>query len=421
MKRIILFAFLLATALTVSAQTTFSNVQAMSGWTPCTGCALGGSNANYTFKQDISSPSMSGHALLEGIRGGTPFSHVLAYKNLGSTTSATTQFVQEAYLLLDRPQNSNGFSIAGHQTLNGKNYRFSSQCSFNKGIWSVWNTKAGIWQATNVACNRPPANTWTHIVVETERTSDNREHFLTISVNGEKSFVNQYVYPESRSGNSIGMHLEVDGNATEAAYNGYWDKVSFTLPQGPPSSSPVPPSPPSPPDPGVSTPTYTLRGNSDSVTGSSSVTLDLVSTNYAGPVSFATSITSTSGAPLNLSASAPSIALTNGGTATTVLTITANAKAASHAPAIPWKSGGALVFGAVLLGAPLSVRRKRVLAVLLTALTISLAGVLMSCGGASSSSSTPTKAENIYTVSVTPTGSGTVTNPAPLLVRVTVR
>jgi hypothetical protein len=229
LKQSILVAFVLAMAFTASAQTTFSNIQAMSGWTACTACAQAGANANYVFQQGIKSPSMSGHALLEGIHGGTPFSHVLAYKNLGKTSSAITKFVQDAYLLLDKPQNANGFSMAGHQTINGKHYRFSTQCSFNKGIWSVWNTKAGKWQATNVACVRPPANTWTHIVLETERTPDSREHFLTISVNGKKSYINQYVYPELQSGSNIGVHLEVDGNSKEAPYNGYWDKVNFTV------------------------------------------------------------------------------------------------------------------------------------------------------------------------------------------------
>jgi len=229
LKRIFLFAFVLTIVLTATAQTTFKNVQAMSGWTPCTGCAKGEGNAMFVFQQGIASPSLDGQALLEGILGGTPFSHVLAYKSLGPTSSATTQFTQDAYLLIDTPLNANGFSMAGHQTLNGKHYRFSTQCSFNKGIWSVWNTKAGKWQATSLACIRPPANTWTHIVIQAERTPDNREHFLTISVNGQTHNVNQYVDPEVQSGNEIGVHLEVDGNFQEAPYNGYWDKVNFTV------------------------------------------------------------------------------------------------------------------------------------------------------------------------------------------------
>jgi hypothetical protein len=211
-----------------SSAKVYSNVQAMSGWTPCSACALGGGIANFTFKQ-VSSPSMSGTAIAESILGGDPYSHLLAHKNLGSTSSSIHHFIQDAYLRFDKPSNSNAFSIAGHQTVNGKHYRFSTQCSYNKGLWSIWDTKNGHWKSTGVACVRPSANTWQHIVIETERTSDGREHFISISVDGSKHYINMYVYPENGSGSSTGMHLEVDGNKSESPYTGYWDKVKFTV------------------------------------------------------------------------------------------------------------------------------------------------------------------------------------------------
>src|SRR6266702_4530984 len=170
----------------------FSNVQSMSGWKACTACAGGGSNASYTFQQGVASPSLSGSAIAESILGGTPFSHLLAYKNLGTTTSDVHHFIQDAYLRFNKPWNANGFSIAGHQTINGKHYRFSTQCSFIKGVWSVWDTSNKRWKSTGRACTRPAANTWEHITIETERTSDGREHFLTISVDGKTSYINQY-------------------------------------------------------------------------------------------------------------------------------------------------------------------------------------------------------------------------------------
>ena len=107
---------------------------------------------------------------------------------------------------------------------------------------------------------------------------------------------------------------------------------------------------------------YTLTTSTQSVSGSTSVTLELTSTNYAGTVSFATSVSSADGTASNVSASAPSVTLTNGGAGTSVLTIAANANAANHVPVAPWTSGGAVMFGAVLLGAPFTARRKRALA-----------------------------------------------------------
>lgn len=165
--------------------------------------------------------------------------------------------------------------------------------------------------------------------------------------------------------------------------------------------------------------TYALTTNALSVTGSANVTLSLYSTNYAGTVSFATTVTSSNGTASNVTASAPSVTLTNGGSASTVLTITASANAANHVPAARWPNGSLIVFGAVLLGAPFTLCRKRLLAVLLMAAAIALAGFSIACGGIS----TPNHSNipRSYTVTVTPTGTGTVTNPGPLTISVTVQ
>ena len=86
----------------------------------------------------------------------------------------------------------------------------------------------------------------------------------------------------------------------------------------------------------------------------------------------------------------------------------------------PWVAG--LV--AVLLSAPFTLRRKRVLAVLLTALTLLAAGFLISCGGGSKSSSstpTPQATARTYIVTVTPMGNPvSPTNPPPVTIAVTV-
>ena len=130
----------------------------------------------------------------------------------------------------------------------------------------------------------------------------------------------------------------------------------------------------------------------------------------------------TNGTASNVTAnlSPTSVTLTSNGNSTSTLTISANLSAAKRAPVAPWSSGGSIVLGAVLLGAPFSLRKKRALAVLPMALTISAAGFLMSCGGSGSSSST-TPAPRIYTVTVTPQGSGTLTNPSPVSITLTVQ
>ncbi len=164
-------------------------------------------------------------------------------------------------------------------------------------------------------------------------------------------------------------------------------------------------------------PSYTIAANLTSVTGSSSVTLTLSSTNYAGTVSFTTTVSASAGATGTVTASAPAVTLTNGGTGTSTLTITASpSSSANHVPRAPWAGGGLMALGVVLLGAPLTVRRKRALAVLLMAVAMVLAGFIISCGGSSQNTTGPS-----FSVTVTPTGSGTVTNPAPVAVSVSVQ
>jgi subtilase family serine protease len=168
-------------------------------------------------------------------------------------------------------------------------------------------------------------------------------------------------------------------------------------------------------------PTYTLGASSSSITisaGSNArFSLNLTATNFTGTVSFATSVSSINGTPSAVSASAPLVNFASGTTGNSTLTITTTASAVKHSPRLPWKSSGVVMFCSVLLGAPFTRRRKRALAVLLTALAILAACVLVGCSG-SGGSSTPSP--QTFTVTVTPTGSGTVINPAAISVTVIV-
>jgi hypothetical protein len=177
---------------------------------------------------------------------------------------------------------------------------------------------------------------------------------------------------------------------------------------------------------------YTLAATMPAVSmspGSSSMaTLTVSSSNYAGTVSFAMSVTSTDGTPSNVTATATPVTLAAGGTGTSTVTISTTASAANQTPAAPWNLGGtSVVFCAALLGLPFTLRRKRALTLLpLLLAAISLAGMLVGCGG--SAYSTPhTQAARSYIVTATPTGtvtpagSATVTNPSPVTITVTVQ
>jgi hypothetical protein len=159
----------------------------------------------------------------------------------------------------------------------------------------------------------------------------------------------------------------------------------------------------------VTAPAYTITPSSTSVSlsqgGSQAVTVTLASTTFAGTVS----LTATTSSPLiTASLSSGTATLAANGSSPVSLTITASSSAANHVPSMPW-TGGLIAFGAVLAGVPLVRRRKRVAAVLLTALAISTLGFLMSCGGGSGSGTTSPTSPRSYTVTISGTGGITST------------
>jgi hypothetical protein len=174
--------------------------------------------------------------------------------------------------------------------------------------------------------------------------------------------------------------------------------------------------------------TYTLTAKTSTVSMSAGANgtamLTLNSNNYAGTVSFTTSVTSSDGTPADVTASASSVALTPGSTGTSTVTITANSSAANHMPSTPW--GGDLVFGTAFIGLPFLLRRRRIAGLLFLMLAISLTGLLVACGGAGNTSkTTASQSARTYVVTATPTASSmasaAVTNPAPITITVTVQ
>ena len=213
---------------TVFAATTYSNIDTMSGWDSCTGCAGGGEAATFSMKQGVSSPSLDGKSMQFFVGGTVPFSHGLWWKRLSSNTTATN-FVFDMYYYMKEPQKSGGLEFAMNQSKDNKWYKFSTQCSWNRNEWRVWNSRDGGWVGTGIACNRPAANTWTHVVFEYKR-ANGKAVFVSITVNGKKSYVNKSFYPQSKtSSGSVGMHFQLNGNSKQDDYMVWADKMNATI------------------------------------------------------------------------------------------------------------------------------------------------------------------------------------------------
>ncbi len=209
-----------------STAKTFNHIEDMTGWGSCTTCAGGGANASYSWKQWQSSPSIDGSSGKLWVGGTTSFSHGLIWRRMGTSTSAT-HFVFDMYYQLDAPTHSQGLEFAANQSLSSGWYKFSTQCSFGSGVWKVWDSKNQGWVKTGIACTRPPARTWQHVVFEYAR-SGGKAVFVAITINGTKHYVNKSFYPQSKSGDgSIGIHFQVDGNSTQDDYTAWIDKLSL--------------------------------------------------------------------------------------------------------------------------------------------------------------------------------------------------
>ncbi len=215
-----------STASIPSYATAYHHIEDMSGWSSCTACAGGGGNAVYSITQHQSSPSLDGSSTKVFLGGTTPFSHALMWRRMGSASSAT-HFVLDMYYTIGNPSASQGLEFNANQALSSAWYKFSTQCNLAGGTWRVWDSKNGGWVNTGIACTRPPANTWQHVILEYQR-SGGKAVFVAITLNGKKSYVNKSFYPQAKSGDgSVGIHFQVDGNSTQTDYTTWIDKISF--------------------------------------------------------------------------------------------------------------------------------------------------------------------------------------------------
>ncbi|MBL0220068.1 MAG: hypothetical protein IPQ07_40150 [Myxococcales bacterium] len=165
---------------------------------------------------------------------------------------------------------------------------------------------------------------------------------------------------------------------------------------------------------------YTLATDTTTVSvrpgNTSTATLMLSSSNYAGTVSFTTSVTSSDGTAADVTATASSVSLVAGGSGTSTVTITTDASAAKDRPRMPWKIRVAGLFSLLML--PLAFQRRRRIGRVLLVLGVSLPFSLLACSGTDNISSNNAKT---YSVQVTPTASPAATDPASVTITVTVQ
>lgn len=228
----------------------FSQVQRGGGWSeygqgppnfvdcspsPCNGIS-------FWMGQEISSPSMSGHASEFNVGGKTPFSDALWNNHLIGTASSqgvpdTNQqlvstlhnFTYDVYFFgynLVLPQ-ALEFDI--NQFFDNMGFIFGHECRLAGGNeWDVFDNQKGQWIATGIPCN-PKSNQWNHLTIKVQRTSDNHLTYQSITLNGETHNLNWTFGRGSSPGwYGVTINYQMDGNQNQDQYNVYLDELTFS-------------------------------------------------------------------------------------------------------------------------------------------------------------------------------------------------
>lgn len=216
-----------STATTASSSNTstltYANIEQMSGWYtyPDQGSPVCSSKPSI-----VSNPSLDGTSgsFYLGPKG--QFNNCLWPILLGSSASATN-FQLDVHYRLSNPGYPQGVEFSSNKHVGTKWYKFSVQCSYNKGIFSVWDTAGATWSPTSIPCKRPASGSWDHLIVHTQ-VANGKAVFLSLTLNGVTHTINKSFYPITKSSSySFGVHFQMDGNRAGNAYNTYLDQLTF--------------------------------------------------------------------------------------------------------------------------------------------------------------------------------------------------
>jgi hypothetical protein len=179
-----------------------------------------------------STPALVSNPSMDGISGKFYLGPTGQYNNclwpitLGKS-STVSNFTLDTYYQLTNPGYSQGLEFSHNHHVGTKWYKFSVQCSYNKGVFSIWDTAGKHWVATKIACNRPKANSWNHLVVNT-KISGGKAVFLSLTLNGVLHSINQSFNPLTKASSySYGVHFQMNGDISGHSYYAWVDKFTF--------------------------------------------------------------------------------------------------------------------------------------------------------------------------------------------------
>ena len=202
---------------------------------PCDGIS-------FSFQQGIESPSMSGSATQYNLGGTAVYTDALFNNHLigpfssqglpdASHTLVPTyhSFTYDVYFYGTSLELSQAVEFDINQFFNSQGFIWGHECRIAGGHeWDIWDNVNAHWVPTGIACN-PVDNSWNHVTIQVQRTSDNQLLYESISLNGVTNQVNDTYAPGTAPSTWYGVTInyQMDGNYQQAPYSVYLDDLTF--------------------------------------------------------------------------------------------------------------------------------------------------------------------------------------------------
>jgi hypothetical protein len=211
------------TSTSTSSTLTYSKIEEKSGWytSPDQGNPVCSSTPAL-----VKTPSLDGISgeFYLGPRG--QFNNCLWPILLGKSTTAT-HFQLDAHYRLSNPAYPQGVEFSSNKHIGTKWYKFSIQCSYNKGVFSMYDPVQAKWIPTTIACKRPTSGKWDHLIVNTQ-IANGKAVFQSIVFNGVTHTLNKSFSPLTKSSSyNFGVHFQMDGNRSANAYHTWVDQLTY--------------------------------------------------------------------------------------------------------------------------------------------------------------------------------------------------
>jgi hypothetical protein len=228
----------------------FSSLQRSGGWeeygqgppnfvdcspSPCDGIS-------YSMSQEMKSPSMSGESTQYSLGGTADYSDALFNNHLIGDLSSQGMpdsnhallptyynFTYDVYFYGTSLERSQAVEFDINQFFDNMGFIWGHECRIAGGNeWDIWDNVNQHWVPTGISCY-PKNNAWNHLTIRVQRTSNNQLLYLSITLNGVTSTLNQYYNPGTTvAWYGVTINFQMDGNYEQSPYTVYLDDLTFT-------------------------------------------------------------------------------------------------------------------------------------------------------------------------------------------------